>query len=255
MDPINELVRRLSCLNINEGNKKVTVQEQNALDPYVGGVGAMVVFEGKKRKPRPKVDLDPESDRVWRLFMGREVEGDAEMGADKEKWWEEERRVFCGRAESFIARMHLVQEPGQNQSASDKIYDALLKGTKRNRILVDDAQISLHPSHIHACNGMNRGSENCCRSRSGSCSPEIYKRPRTENMQNEGTSTAYSAFTCNPGGPKTVQAAQNTSKAFTFADAKRLMAYEKSRAFQRMFGMPPSSSQAPSRLPEPAFKS
>ncbi|GMP96512.1 hypothetical protein CsSME_00045140 [Camellia sinensis var. sinensis] len=25
------------------------------------------------------------------------------------KWWEEERKVFCGRADSFIALMHLVQ--------------------------------------------------------------------------------------------------------------------------------------------------
>lgn len=29
--------------------------------------------------------------------------------ADKAKWWEEERNVFRGRVDSFIARMHLIQ--------------------------------------------------------------------------------------------------------------------------------------------------
>lgn len=42
--------------------------------------------------------------------MGIEGSEDLE-GTDKkkEKWWEEERNVFRGRADSFIARMHLVQ--------------------------------------------------------------------------------------------------------------------------------------------------
>lgn len=84
-------------------------QEQNALVVYRGD-GAVVPYEAKKKKPRPKVDLDDETTRIWNLLMGKEEkEGDEEMNKKKEKWWEEERNVFRGRADSFIARMHLVQ--------------------------------------------------------------------------------------------------------------------------------------------------
>ncbi|KAJ6808491.1 transcriptional activator DEMETER-like [Iris pallida] len=58
--------------------------------------------------------------------MGREVEGDAEMGADKEKWWEEERRVFRGRAESFIARMHLVQGDRRFSKWKGSVVDSVV---------------------------------------------------------------------------------------------------------------------------------
>lgn len=39
------------------------------------------------------------------------INSDGIDGTDEEKikWWEEERKVFRGRADSFIARMHLVQ--------------------------------------------------------------------------------------------------------------------------------------------------
>lgn len=88
------------------------MEGQKALVPYTGG-GSVVLYqesEAKKHKPRPKVALDPETERAWKLLMGKEVSEDLE-GTDKEmeKWWEEERNVFRGRADSFIARMHLVQ--------------------------------------------------------------------------------------------------------------------------------------------------
>lgn len=42
--------------------------------------------------------------------MGKEGgEGLEETNKEKEKWWENERKVFHGRVDSFIARMHLVQ--------------------------------------------------------------------------------------------------------------------------------------------------
>ena len=86
------------------------MNEQSALVPYVGA-GSVVPFElEKKCKPRPRVDLDPETERIWRLLMGKDgSEGLEEIDKEKEKRWEEERRVFRGRADSFIARMHLVQ--------------------------------------------------------------------------------------------------------------------------------------------------
>lgn len=87
--------------------------KQNAVVLYKG-YGALVPYPGfellKKRKPQPKVDLDPETNRIWNLLMNKEGSKDFE-GTDKEKdkWWEEERKVFHGRTDSFIARMHLIQ--------------------------------------------------------------------------------------------------------------------------------------------------
>lgn len=62
------------------------------------------------KKQRPKVDLDEETNKVWKLLM-LDINSHGVDGTDeeKEKWWEEERNVFRGRADSFIARMHLVQ--------------------------------------------------------------------------------------------------------------------------------------------------
>ncbi|XP_074582703.1 protein ROS1A-like [Curcuma longa] len=98
----------------NIQNAIVPTNIQNAIVPYVGD-GVIIPYEGpldltKKRRPRPKVDLDHETNRVWKLLMGKEG-GDSDQGtnAEKEKWWEVERQVFRGRVDSFIARMHLVQ--------------------------------------------------------------------------------------------------------------------------------------------------
>ncbi|XP_058108414.1 protein ROS1A-like [Magnolia sinica] len=115
-------VQRMECPGINSSSKLITDQAQNALVPYVGD-GKMVPYEGgqmvpyegpfdptKGRRTRAIVDVDHETERLWNVLMGKadDVGTDA-MDADKEKWWEEERRVFRGRADSFIARMHLIQ--------------------------------------------------------------------------------------------------------------------------------------------------
>lgn len=95
----------MSALYISETNN----QYQNALVLYNGG-GTIVPYEGKKRKPRPRVIIDQETNRLWNLLMGKEgSEGSEEVSQETEKWWENERKVFCGRAETFIARMHLIQ--------------------------------------------------------------------------------------------------------------------------------------------------
>ncbi|XP_073114021.1 protein ROS1A isoform X3 [Elaeis guineensis] len=112
-DPLDDIIQKLKCLNINRGHDGATTQAQNALILYDGRGGVMVPYEGlldlpRKRRLRAKVDLDPETNRVWKLLMGKEG-GDEGMDIDKEKWWEEERRVFRGRVDSFIGRMHLVQ--------------------------------------------------------------------------------------------------------------------------------------------------
>lgn len=88
----------------------------NALVPYGGGV--MVPYERslqlvKKQRPRAKVDLDFETTRVWNLLMGISAEPDG-TDVEKERWWQQEREVFQGRANSFIARMRLVQGTAVN---------------------------------------------------------------------------------------------------------------------------------------------
>ncbi|KAA8539186.1 hypothetical protein F0562_025878 [Nyssa sinensis] len=127
--PIDEIIHRIKGLNIGGGNEIVR-KEENALVPYKGD-GTIVAYEGfshiKKRKPRPKVDLDPETNRIWKLLMGKEgSEGAEAANQDKEKWWEEERKVFRGRADSFIARMHLVQGDRRFSQWKGSVVDSVI---------------------------------------------------------------------------------------------------------------------------------
>ncbi|XP_071707250.1 DNA glycosylase/AP lyase ROS1-like isoform X2 [Rutidosis leptorrhynchoides] len=72
--------------------------------------GAIVkIAPSKKRKEVPKVDLDEESLRVWKLLMENDGSGPVETDKDKEEWWERQREIFRGRVESFLAKMHLIQ--------------------------------------------------------------------------------------------------------------------------------------------------
>ncbi|KAI3724088.1 hypothetical protein L2E82_35853 [Cichorium intybus] len=121
---INTLINQFENLDINNRTSK---QDRRALVPYLtryrerNGIvlykqeRRVVPFEDdydslKKRKARPKVDLDEETSRVWRLLL-EDINSEGIDGTDddKTKWWEDERNVFRGRAVSFIARMHLVQ--------------------------------------------------------------------------------------------------------------------------------------------------
>lgn len=120
---IDALVEHLKHLDINAERQQVAYSKLNALSFYQDQ-NALVVyqrdrtlvpFEGpfnpiKKRRPRPRVDLDDETTRVWKLLL-QDINSEGINGTneEKEKWWEEERRVFGGRADSFIARMHLIQ--------------------------------------------------------------------------------------------------------------------------------------------------
>lgn len=106
---IDEVIHKFQSLNLNGSSNGQQKPDQNALVLYKGN-GAVVPYEIKKRKPRPKVDLDPETNRIWNLLMGKEGSENLEgTDKEKEKWWEDERKVFRGRVDSFIARMHLVQ--------------------------------------------------------------------------------------------------------------------------------------------------
>lgn len=119
---MDALTEEFGRLNIYTEARELVLHGQNMLIPYnqqkqglVHEYGTIIPFEGpfdpiRKQRPRPKVDLDEETNRVWKLLMldinSHGIDGTDE---DKAKWWEEERNVFRGRANSFIARMHLVQ--------------------------------------------------------------------------------------------------------------------------------------------------
>ncbi|KAL8210613.1 hypothetical protein R6Q57_005050 [Mikania cordata] len=120
---VDDITHMLDGLHIYHGNKK----QQSELVLYRGSE-AIVPFQPiKKRNPRPKVDLDPETERLWNLLMGNEGnEGADTLDKDKEKWWENERQVFRGRADSFIARMHLVQGDRRFSRWKGSVVDSVI---------------------------------------------------------------------------------------------------------------------------------
>lgn len=108
---IDALIDQLKSLDINKQSPKPSYQnvEQNALVIYKNN-DSIVPYETTKRQLRAKVALDEETNRVWKLLLDNiDSEGIDGLDEEKIKWWEEERKVFRGRADSFIARMHLVQ--------------------------------------------------------------------------------------------------------------------------------------------------
>ncbi|WCJ19185.1 HhH-GPD base excision DNA repair family protein [Euphorbia peplus] len=122
---VEDITYQLESLNLGgtKGNAK------NALVPYKGD-RTLIPYEGfefiKKRKPRPKVDLDAETERVWKLLMWKEGSEDQGTDEEKKKWWDEERRVFRGRADSFIARMHLVQGDRRFSKWKGSVVDSVI---------------------------------------------------------------------------------------------------------------------------------
>jgi hypothetical protein len=112
MDPLDLIIQKIKVLDINKSDDTGSPEPCGALVPYKGEFGAIVPYEGKvKTKPaRAKVNLDPVTALMWKLLMEPDmVDGSEGMDKDKEKWLDEERKIFRGRIDSFIARMHLVQ--------------------------------------------------------------------------------------------------------------------------------------------------
>ncbi|KQJ86995.1 uncharacterized protein LOC100841571 isoform X1 [Brachypodium distachyon] len=111
-DPLDLIIQKIKVLDINKSDDTGAVELHSALVPYKGEVGAVVPYEGKvkRKRARAKVSLDPVTALMWKLLMEPDmVDGSEEMDKDKEKWLDEERKIFQGRVDSFIARMHLVQ--------------------------------------------------------------------------------------------------------------------------------------------------
>ncbi|KAH6761902.1 HhH-GPD base excision DNA repair family protein [Perilla frutescens var. hirtella] len=127
---VDDITDRMRDLQISNNGNRTFEEVRNALVPYTGG-GAVVPYEPsdpiKKRRPRPKVDLDPETNRLWNLLMGNEGSESTEtMDEDKQKRWEEDRRVFRGRVDSFTARMHLVQGDRKFSKWKGSVVDSVI---------------------------------------------------------------------------------------------------------------------------------
>ncbi|GMI65821.1 hypothetical protein HRI_000251400 [Hibiscus trionum] len=136
---VDALLEQFNRLDINREGSTSAYQEQNALVPYIMRYqeqNALVVYRDgtiipfvptRKRRPRPKVDLDEETTRVWKLLLENiNSEGIDGTDEDKARWWEEERRVFNGRADSFIARMHLVQGDRRFSPWKGSVLDSVI---------------------------------------------------------------------------------------------------------------------------------
>nr|KYP41976.1 Transcriptional activator DEMETER [Cajanus cajan] len=126
---IDEIICQLNGLELGESNIP-KMEGQKALVPY-NGDRSVVPFQefelAKKLKPRPKVDLDQETERTWKLLMGKGgSEGPEGTDLEKEKWWEEERNVFHGRVDSFIARMHLIQGDRRFSKWKGSVVDSVI---------------------------------------------------------------------------------------------------------------------------------
>ncbi|KAI4385760.1 hypothetical protein MLD38_003753 [Melastoma candidum] len=117
-DPLDQITHQLCRLNLDGDNAIVLYKGDGTIIPYKGP-------EPRRRKPRPKVDLDPETNRIWNLLMGKESEG-LQNDKDKEKWWQEEREVLRGRANSFIARMHLIQGDRRFSRWKGSVVDSVI---------------------------------------------------------------------------------------------------------------------------------
>ncbi|CAN0926320.1 DNA glycosylase/AP lyase ROS1 [Linum grandiflorum] len=121
---VDALAEQLKHLHISSRrNPRIACAQRNQLVPYHAvkqKQNAMVIYTGdrkivpfqppKKKRPRAKVVIDEETLRVFNLLL-QDIDSEGVDGTDpaKRKYWEEERRIFRGRADSFIARMHLVQ--------------------------------------------------------------------------------------------------------------------------------------------------
>ncbi|XP_039021761.1 transcriptional activator DEMETER-like [Hibiscus syriacus] len=128
LNPV-EIIKKFKGLTLKERNSTPKAELQNALVVY-NRPGTIVPYEGfefiKKSKVRPRVDLDPETKRVWNLLMGKEEEYIEDTDKEKENRWEEERRVFHGRVDSFIARMHLVQGDRHFSKWKGSVVDSVI---------------------------------------------------------------------------------------------------------------------------------
>ncbi|XP_002986643.2 protein ROS1 [Selaginella moellendorffii] len=92
-----------------------------SLVPFVGAGAVVPASNIKKKKPRAKVQLDPESTRVWKLLMANEGESD-----ETTKNWEKERQDMKQKALCFIEKMHLIQGNRKFSKWKGSVVDSVI---------------------------------------------------------------------------------------------------------------------------------
>ncbi|KAG7576673.1 Endonuclease III-like iron-sulfur cluster loop motif [Arabidopsis thaliana x Arabidopsis arenosa] len=107
---IDAITKLFEELDINKEGPCLPHNRETALILYKKAYAEQHAIVKYSKKQKPKVQLDPETSRVWKLLM-LSIDSDGVDGLDEEKrkWWEDERNIFHGRANSFIARMRVVQ--------------------------------------------------------------------------------------------------------------------------------------------------
>ncbi|XP_042462982.1 DNA glycosylase/AP lyase ROS1-like [Zingiber officinale] len=105
--------------NAAEGQSALVSYESNMIVPYAGS------YETKRKRLKAKVDLDDETKRVWNLLMGKMIRYEG-SDPDREEQWEEQRTVFGARADSFIARMRLIQGDRQFSPWKGSVLDSVI---------------------------------------------------------------------------------------------------------------------------------
>uniref|UniRef100_A0A0E0K005 Uncharacterized protein n=1 Tax=Oryza punctata TaxID=4537 RepID=A0A0E0K005_ORYPU len=130
LDYLEAIIEKLNLLSISmTADNTVEEAPKDVIVPYEDKLGALVPFEGKvkKRGSRAEVKIDPVTDLMWNLLMAPDrCEGVEGMDEDKERFLEEERRVFQGRIDSFIARMHLVQDDRRFSPWKGSVVDSVV---------------------------------------------------------------------------------------------------------------------------------
>ncbi|XP_074372599.1 DNA glycosylase/AP lyase ROS1-like isoform X1 [Apium graveolens] len=117
-----KIIEKLKRLNIYDECNELVVRDPNFENGTLVNIGPP-----KKRKVVPKVALDSETLRMFKLMMdnnGSEYSEDTER--DKNEWWAKEREVFRGRADSFIARMHLMQGDRRFSKWEGSVVDSVV---------------------------------------------------------------------------------------------------------------------------------
>lgn len=108
---IEEITCQLKQLQISHsGQTEVRGEKETALVSYKGDDETNVPCEVdpiRRRKPRLKVDLDPETKKLW-LIRTNGSES-TETTSKEEEYWKKERDVFHGRVSSFISQLSLLQ--------------------------------------------------------------------------------------------------------------------------------------------------
>ncbi|KAK9061325.1 hypothetical protein SSX86_018505 [Deinandra increscens subsp. villosa] len=183
---VDDITHMLERLHIYDGNKK----QQNGLVLYRGSEAIIPFVPIKKRNRRPKVDLDPETERLWNLLMGNEeTDGAEKLDAEKEKWWENERHVFRGRTDSFIARMHLVQGDRRFSRWKGSVVDSVIGVFLTQNVsdhLSSSAFMSLAAKFPPKSTPANK---TCCQDDTIKCHEEIKPSNSSENVAHQISST------------------------------------------------------------------